>query len=55
MKPKTLVTVFARFPGIVIANDSRAPAPAGHLRVEYKTATGIVRAYVPTEHVKERK
>jgi hypothetical protein len=54
MKPKTLVTVFG-FPDIVIANDSRGPGPAGHIRVEYKTPTGHVRAYLPAEHVKERK
>ena len=54
MKPKTLITVFG-FPGTVIANDSRGPGPAGHIRVEYKTPTGYVRAYVPVEFVKERK
>ena len=54
MKPRTLVTVFG-FPGIVLAADSRGPAPAGHIRVEYKSHSGVVRAYVPTEHVKERK
>jgi hypothetical protein len=54
MKPKTLVAVFG-FPGIVIANDSRGPGPAGHIRVEYKSHSGVVRAYVPAEYVKERK
>lgn len=55
MKPRTLITVFDKYPGLVIAADSRGPAPAGHIRVEYKTATGQVRAYVLAEHIKERK
>lgn len=54
MKPKTLITVFGH-PGIVLAADSRGAPPAGHIRVEYQTPAGRVRAYVPVEFVKERK
>jgi hypothetical protein len=55
MKPKTLVKVFGAYPGIVLASETKPKPPEGHIRVEYQTPTGRVRAYVPIREVKERK
>lgn len=55
MKPHTLVTVFNKYPGIVVAAMRGVNPPAGMVRVEYKASEGRVLAYVPENEVKERK
>ena len=55
MTPGTLVTVFGKHPGVVIA-PGKINQPPGHVRVEFKGLSGIqVSAYVALTDVKERK
>lgn len=54
MKPKTLITVFGKYPGIVIP-PGKVKGPDDYVRVEYRGEHGMqIAAWVPLKDVKER-